>query len=123
MLAVGRRIIPWCLLLILTAPVVGASAQDLRVAAASDLQAALAAIAAQFERDTGHHVALTFGSSGNFSTQIEHGAPFDVFMSADIDYPKRLEQEGLAERLYEYATGHIVLWTRTDSGIDLKDGL
>src|SRR5215471_18209395 len=102
-----------------------AMAQELRVAAASDLQAALPAIAAQFEKTTGHHVALTFGSSGNFSTQIENGAPFDVFMSADSDYPKRLEQAGLAERgsLYEYATGRLVLWTRNDSGIDVTRGL
>lgn len=102
-----------------------AIAQELRVAAASDLQAALPGIAAQFEKATGHHVALTFGSSGNFSTQIENGAPFDVFMSADIAYPRRLEQAGLAERgsLYEYATGRLVLWTRHDSGIDVKGGL
>ena len=102
-----------------------AMAQELRVAAASDLQAALPAIAARFEKDTGQRVALTFGSSGNFSTQIENGAPFDVFMSADIDYPKRLEQAGLAERgsLYAYATGRLVLWSRNDSGIDIKQGL
>ncbi len=102
-----------------------ATGQDLRVAAASDLQTALPAIAAQFEKDTGHHVALTFGSSGNFATQIQNGAPFDVFMSADIDYPRRLEQAGLAERgsLYEYATGRLVLWTRNDSGIDPQGGV
>jgi molybdate transport system substrate-binding protein len=102
-----------------------AEAQELRVAAAADLQAALPAIAAQFEKETGRHVALTFGSSGNFTTQIENGAPFDVFMSADMDYPKRLEQAGLAERgsLYEYASGRLVLWTRNDSGIDVKPGL
>jgi molybdate transport system substrate-binding protein len=102
-----------------------ATAQELRVAAASDLQAALPAIAAQFEKETGHRVALTFGSSGNFSTQIQNGAPFDVFMSADIEYPKRLEETGLAEHgsLYGYATGRLVLWTRHDSGIDIKGGL
>jgi len=100
-----------------------AAAQNLTVAAASDLQAVLPAIAAQFEKDTGQKVTLTFGSSGNFYTQIQNGAPFDVFMSADSDYPKRLQQSGLAERLYEYATGHIVLWTRNDSGIGLDSGL
>lgn len=112
----------WALLLCGT---VQGAGQDLRVAAASDLQAALPAIAAQFEKDTGSHVALTFGSSGNFSTQIQNGAPFDVFMSADIDYPKRLEESGAAERgsIYEYAAGRLVLWTRTDSGIDVKQGL
>jgi molybdate transport system substrate-binding protein len=102
-----------------------ASAQGLTVAAASDLQSALPAIVSQFEKETGQHVRLTFGSSGNFVTQIENGAPFDVFLSADIDYPRRLERSGLAERgtLYQYATGRIVLWTRKDSGVDVRRGL
>ena len=93
-------------------------APSLTSPAASDLQAALPAIAAQFEKDTGQKVTLTFGSSGNFFTQIQNGAPFDLFFSADIDYPRSLERAGLTERgsLYEYATGRIVLWTRNDSG-------
>jgi molybdate transport system substrate-binding protein len=102
-----------------------AAAQSLTVAAASDLQTVLPALVATFEKETGKTVTLTFGSSGNFSTQIENGAPFDVFLSADIDYPRRLERAGLAERgtLYEYATGRLVLWTRQDSGIDIRQGL
>jgi molybdate transport system substrate-binding protein len=101
------------------------AAQSLTVAAASDLQSALPAIAARFESDTGHQVRLIFGSSGNFFTQIQNGAPFDVLLSADIDYPRRLEGSGQAEpgSLYEYATGHLVLWTRRDSGIDVRRGL
>lgn len=97
----------------------------LAVAAAADLQSALPPIAAQFERESGHHVNLTFGSSGNFYTQIQNGAPFDVFLSADIDYPRRLEADGLAEpgSLYEYAAGRLVLWVRTDSGLDVRRGL
>jgi molybdate transport system substrate-binding protein len=102
-----------------------AGAQSLTVAAASDLQSALPAIASQFEKETGQKVGLTFGSSGNFFTQIQNGAPFDVFLSADIEYPKRLEGSGHAEpgSLYEYATGRLVLWTRNDSGIDVRGGL
>src|SRR5207247_1743245 len=102
-----------------------ASAQPLTVAAASDLQSALPAIVSRFENDTGQRVRLTFGSSGNFFSQIQNGAPFDVFLSADIDYPRRLEASGEAERgsLYLYATGRIVLWTRNDSGIDVGRGL
>src|SRR5262245_38704276 len=102
-----------------------ASTQPLTVAAASDLQAMLPSVAAQFERDTGRKVTLTFGSSGNFFTQIQNGAPFDVFLSADIDYPRRLEQAGLGEKgtLYEYAAGRIVLWVRSDSGVDITRGL
>jgi molybdate transport system substrate-binding protein len=102
-----------------------ATAQTLTVAAASDLQSALPAIASQFEKGTGQQVRLIFGSSGNFFAQIQNGAPFDVFMSADIDYPRRLEGSGQAERgsLYAYATGRLVLWTRKDSGIDVRRGL
>ena len=100
-------------------------AQDLAVAAASDLQAAFPVVAAEFEKTTGHHVTVTFGSSGNFFTQIQNGAPFDLFFSADIDYAKRLESSGLAEpgSFFAYAVGHIVVWTRKDSGIDVKRGL
>jgi molybdate transport system substrate-binding protein len=102
-----------------------AVAQPLRVAAASDLQVALPDLAARFEKATGHQVAVSFGSSGNFFTQLQNGAPFDVFLSADIDYPRQLEREGQAEQgsLYAYATGRIVLWIRNGSTIDLKRGL
>src|SRR5262249_14820560 len=102
-----------------------ADAQTLKVAAASDLQAALPALAARFEKESRCEVSLTFGSSGNFFAQIQNGAPFDVFRSADIDYPRQLEQAGQAEAgsLYRYATGRLVLWTRRDSGIDLRAGL
>jgi molybdate transport system substrate-binding protein len=110
-----------CLLLLPRA----AAAQGLRIAAASDLQTVLPAIASQFEKQSGQKVTLTFGSSGNFFTQIQNGAPFDVFMSADVDYPRQLERAGQTEpgSLYQYATGHLVLWTRWDSGIDIWRGL
>jgi molybdate transport system substrate-binding protein len=103
----------------------GGAAEALAVAAASDLQYALPVLAAQFEKETGQKVSLTFGSSGNFFTQILNGAPFDVFLSADVEYPRKLEQSGQAVRgsLYEYATGRIVLWTRSDSGVDVRQGL
>jgi molybdate transport system substrate-binding protein len=102
-----------------------AHAQDLTIAAASDLQAALPPLAARFEQETGRKVTLTFGSSGNFFTQIQNGAPFDVFLSADIQFPQQLVRAGLAERasLYEYATGRLVIWTRKDSAIDVRKGL
>jgi len=111
--------------LLLLAGVRAATAQDLAVAAASDLQAAFPALAAQFEKTTGHHVTVTLGSSGNFVAQIQNGAPFDLFFSADIDYARRLESAGLVETgsLYQYAVGKIVLWTRKDSGIDVTRGV
>ena len=94
------------------------------VAAASDLTYAMNEIAANFEKATGCTVRLSMGSSGNFLTQIENGAPFDVFFSADIAYPKKLEAEGLAApgSTYLYAIGKIVLWTRKDSRVDVGKG-
>ena len=96
---------------------------QIRVAAASDLQAALPDLIARFEKETGLSARATFGSSGNFFTQIQNGAPFDVFLSADIDYPRRLQAAGLGKDVTLYATGRLVLWTRHDSGIDVRNGL
>lgn len=101
------------------------SGQELSVAAAADLQFAFQDVASRFEKDTGHHVQLIFGSSGNFFTQIQNGAPFDLFFSADVDYPKKLEAAGLTEpgTVYEYAAGKIVLWVPKESKLDLGRGL
>jgi molybdate transport system substrate-binding protein len=101
-----------------------ARAQQITVAAASDLQFVLPQVAARFEQQTGHHVELTFGSSGNFFAQIQNGAPYDLFFSADLDYPRRLEAAGLTEAgTYAYATGKIVLWAPAASKLDLSRGL
>jgi len=64
------------------------SAQDLVVAAASDLESVLPTLAQRFEMESGGHVTVTFGSSGNFFSQIRNGAPFDLYLSADADYPR-----------------------------------
>jgi molybdate transport system substrate-binding protein len=99
--------------------------QAITVAAASDLQTVLPDLVARFEKRAGAKVTTSLGSSGSVFAQIQNGAPFDVFMSADIDYPRKLVAAGLAEgdSLYEYATGRLVLWTRKASGIDIRTGL
>ena len=74
-----------------------AFSQDLRVAAAADLSLVMDRLAPAFEKQTGIHVSVSLGSSGNFFSQIENGAPFDVFMSADRSYPEKLEQSGRLE--------------------------
>ncbi len=101
------------------------SCGTLNVAAASDLSYAMDEIAGNFEKATGCTVKVSAGSSGNFLSQIENGAPFDLFFSADIEYPKKLENEGLAakESTYLYAVGKIVLWVRDDSRLDVSNGL
>jgi molybdate transport system substrate-binding protein len=96
-------------------------AQEIRVAAAADLKFALQDVAAQFEKRTGTKVDVTYGSSGNFFSQLQNGAPFDLFFSADIDYPKKLDAAGLAEpgTLYEYAIGRIAIWMPADAKVDV----
>lgn len=98
-----------------------ALAAEVWVAAASDLNFALREIASEFERQTGHQVKLSTGSSGNFYAQILNGAPFDLFLSADREYARQLDQAGRAEAgtLRPYATGRIVLWVRRGSPIDV----
>jgi molybdate transport system substrate-binding protein len=109
-------------ILLLLTVVLPARASDVVVAAASDLSFALKEIAGKFEKESGNKVRLTFGSSGTFETQISNGAPFDVFLSADIMYPQRLEEAGLAEpgTLSVYAAGRIVIWVPKDSPIDVE---
>jgi len=87
-------------------------AQTLRVAAASDLQFAMKELAGRYEEKTGTKMEVTYGSSGNFRAQIANGAPFDVFFSADAQYPQQLVSAGAADAgsLSIYAHGHLVLW-------------
>lgn len=104
---------------------VEAGAAELKVAAAADLTFAFSDVAAQFEKQTGIGLKLTYGSSGNFFAQIQNGAPFDLFFSADLGYPKKLEHAGLVEpgTMYQYASGKIVIWVPVASRLDLSRGL
>jgi molybdate transport system substrate-binding protein len=99
-----------------------APADEALVAAASDLNPALKEVAAAFEQETGKRVRITFGASGTLFAQIRNGAPFDVFLSANTDYAQKLIDQGWAEPelMAQYAEGRLVLWTRKDSGIDVR---
>src|SRR6266850_2591436 len=102
-----------------------ACGQEIAVAAAADLKFAMGELAANFEKQTGTKVNVTYGSSGNFFSQIQNGAPFDLFFSADVEYAKKLEAGGQAEpgTLYEYAVGRIVIWCPGDSKVEVaKEG-
>src|SRR3989454_10748804 len=92
------------------------------VAAAADLNAALSEIAANYEKSGGGIVRLSFGSSGNLFNQIQNGAPFDIFFSADLDYPQKLIGAGLAEpsSFYRYAGGRLVLWVPASASLDVE---
>jgi len=102
-----------------------AGAAEIKVAAAADLTFAFKDVAARFQKETGNNVKLTYGSSGNFFAQIQNGAPFDLFFSADVGYAEKLAAAGLAEpgSMYEYASGKIVIWAPSASKLDLSRGL
>jgi molybdate transport system substrate-binding protein len=100
-------------------------AQDLTVAAAADLQFAMQDISERFQKETGKKVNVIYGSSGNFFQQIQNGGPFDMFFSANLDYPKKLEAADLTEKdtFYQYASGKIVIWVPNESKLDLSSGV
>ncbi len=100
-------------------------AEEITIAAASDLNFAFRELISEYETASGNQVKLTLGSSGNFFAQIQNGAPFDLYFSADISYPKKLEEAGLIVpgSLYRYAIGRIVLWTRHESPVDVTQGI
>lgn len=101
------------------------AAGQLLVAAASDLTHSVEELGAAFSKEVpGAQVKFTTGASGNLFAQITHGAPFDVFMSADMMYPGRLGREGAAEgaSLAPYAIGRLALWS-VDPRFDLTQGM
>jgi len=97
-------------------------ASEVGVAAAADLSVVLKEIADGFQKKTGVKVKLSFGASGALTQQIQNGAPFDVFFSADMDYPRQLIAAGEADNasLYQYAVGKLVLWVPADSTLDIE---
>jgi len=110
--------------LLLTSSVARPQTQDrspeLVVAAAADLSSALKEIAASYETKTGAKLKLSFGASGALTEEIQNDAPFDIFFSADMDYPHQLIASGAADAasLYQYAVGKLVLWVPADSRLD-----
>ena len=97
------------------------SPRSLTVAAAADLNFALEQVTREFR--TGHpevELKINYGSSGNFYTQLRNQAPFDVFLSADLEYPRKLASEGIgaADSVFVYAVGRIVVWVPAASPLD-----
>jgi molybdate transport system substrate-binding protein len=95
----------------------------LSVAAASDLRFALEEVVAVFERHSpGADVEVTYGSSGNFYAQLLNGAPFDIFLSADVAYPRQLSERGLTlpGSEFSYADGRIVVWVPSGSRVPVE---
>jgi molybdate transport system substrate-binding protein len=117
-----RLVLALCLFAATGANVGSAFAAEILVAAASDLNFAIKDMIAEFEQQTGHQVKLSLGSSGNFYSQISKGAPFELYFSADISFPRKLDESRLAVpgTLFEYAVGRIVIWVPKESKIDVS---
>ncbi len=98
---------------------------EIRVAVASNFSPAMKALELVFEELSGHQVVLSFGSTGKHYAQIKNGAPFDVFMAADIERPRLLETQGLAQTdsRITYARGKLILWTSKSGLDDIKNTL
>ena len=102
----------------------GDAVEQVNVAAAADLRYALdEVVAALEEQDPGVDYAVTYGSSGQFLQQIVNGAPFDVYLSADRQYPDELVSKGLAHDPFTYAVGRLVLWVPEGSELNPAQGL
>jgi molybdate transport system substrate-binding protein len=97
--------------------------REVAVAAAADLKFAFDEIVSAFQsNNSGIKVTVTYGASGNFYAQLSNKAPFDLFLSADIEYPRKLIDAGLAmkESEFLYAVGHLVVWVPNESKLDLQ---
>ncbi len=101
-------------------PAASMQAAEVRVAVAANFAQAMKDIATEFEKDTGHKLALTQGATGKFYAQISNGAPFDIFLSADDDTPAKLIREGkaVAGSQFTYAIGRLMLWSPDDKLVD-----
>lgn len=105
--------------LILALPV-KVAATEVSVAVAANFAAPMKLIAQGFAHDTGHKASLAFGATGQLYAQIRNGAPFTIFLAADQATPIKMEEEGLAVTgsRFTYATGRLVLWSRTPGFVD-----
>ena len=94
------------------------------IAAAANLNVALPEIAEQFARETGTHVELVFGASGTLTRQIRDGAPFEMFLAADEEFPNRLTKEGMTKDPgVVYAVGRLAIFAPTGSPLTVDERL
>src|SRR6266581_8650736 len=103
-------------------PALAAEQGAVRVAAAADLRFTMGEIVEAFRREHPIDVQVTYGSSGNFYAQLSNRAPFDIFFSADVDYPRRLIRQGmaLADSEFLYGVGRLVVWVSRTSPIEVE---
>lgn len=109
-----RKYLPFLFFLILLFPFV-LSAKEITVAVAANAKFVIEKLKTEFENDTGIKIKTVISSSGKLTAQIKSRAPFDLFLSADMEYPEHLYREGFSsEKPYIYSSGILVFWTFRD---------
>ena len=99
-------------------------ASEIQIAAASNLRYVLSELITEFDQQTGHHINVSYAASGTLTTQIQHGAPFEVFLSAEPYYLQRLSEDGLSEgEFIDFAQAQIVLFASKQSSLSLDANL
>lgn len=115
------KLSPWHVALLATTFVAGAAhSETISVAVASNFTAPMRDIAQAFAQDTGHEAQLSFGATGKFYAQINHGAPFGMLLAADDTTPAKIAKEGQgdASTRFTYAVGKLVLWSKQSGYVD-----
>ena len=116
----SERVLVWLTVVLCLGGTEPLWADEIRVAVASNVTGAARVLVERFEAETGHEVVLAFGSTGKHYAQIRNGAPFHVFLAADVERPRRLEEEGIAVdgSRFTYARGALVLWSPEPGYVD-----
>lgn len=117
-----KSALPRLLLIALPGLAGAAHADEVRVAVAANFAAPMQKIAAQFEKDSGHRMVVSVGSTGKFYAQIVNGAPFEILLAADDETPGRLAREGHGQKesQFTYAVGKLVLWSPKAGVVDAQ---
>ena len=113
MKSTGLFFVSLAALLVCTLATLPVHAEEITLAVAANFTAPMKLLAAEFEKDSGHKVVASYGSTGKFYAQIKNGAPFQILLAADDEIPAKLVKEnvGVGGSQFTYAVGKLVLWS------------
>ncbi len=120
MKSTGLFFVSLAALLVGTLATLPVHAEDITLAVAANFTAPMKLLAAEFEKDSGHKVVASYGSTGKFYAQIKNGAPFQILLAADEEIPAKLVKEnvGVGGSQFTYAVGKLVLWSAKPGLVD-----
>lgn len=120
MKSTGLFFVSLAALLVGTLATLPVHAEEITLAVAANFTAPMKLLAAEFEKDSGHKVVASYGSTGKFYAQIKNGAPFQILLAADEEIPAKLVKEnmGVGGSRFTYAVGKLVLWSAKPGLVD-----